>query len=251
MLQKQNRLCRGLRKNAKIERGPPDPKRPLWRSSAPPPRPAPPLGQKPKEIRRRQARGVHERRVAREHIQAKWYRFASRKNAIKQRLEELKALQGQRQRAASERIAQKRNPWPPLFPHSPQNHFELPEIAVYATGAAIIRYKDRTDVMLAFSQGHRGGGRLYQIKCPSAPVDWCRARLKAGRLAPSSSIRAAGTFTGKAGVEAVKRPPLAAKATGAPEMKFFASTGVIGEPLDAAKFDSVLDKLCVRTRTAF
>ena len=49
-------------------------------------------------------------------------------------------------------------------------------------------------------------------------------------------------------VQAVKfAAALAAKATGAPLPEIFlASTGVIGEPLDATKFDGVLDKLAAR-----
>jgi glutamate N-acetyltransferase / amino-acid N-acetyltransferase len=139
-----------------------------------------------------------------------------------------------------------------ISPLAPKSFPELPEIAGvrFATGAAGIRYKDRTDVMLAlFDKGTEAAGVFTKSKCPSAPVDWCRARLKAGKArALVVNSGNANAFTGKAGVEAVKlTAALAAKATGAPGNEIFlASTGVIGEPLDAAKFDSVLDKLCAR-----
>ena len=139
-----------------------------------------------------------------------------------------------------------------ISPLAPKSFPELPEIAGvrFATGAAGIRYKDRTDVMLAlFDKGTEAAGVFTKSKCPSAPVDWCRARLLAGKArALVVNSGNANAFTGKAGVEAVKlTAALAAKATGAPGNEIFlASTGVIGEPLDAAKFDSVLDNLFAR-----
>lgn len=117
----------------------------------------------------------------------------------------------------------------------------------FAAGAAAIRYKDRADVMLAvFDKGTQAAGVFTKSKCPSAPVDWCRARLKAGKArALIVNSGNANAFTGKAGAQAVKlTAALAAKATGARENEIFlASTGVIGEPLDAAKFDGVLEAL--------
>src|SRR6202042_800745 len=83
-------------------------------------------------------------------------------------------------------------------------------------------------------------------KCPSAPVDWCRAKLKSGEArALVVNSGNANAFTGRSGREAVKlTAALAAKATGAPQGEvFLASTGVIGEPLDASKFGGVLDGL--------
>jgi glutamate N-acetyltransferase/amino-acid N-acetyltransferase len=134
---------------------------------------------------------------------------------------------------------------PTLFP-------ALPDIegVRFATGAAGIRDKDRTDVMLAvFDKGTQAAGVFTKSKCPSAPVDWCRARLKGGKArALVVNSGNANAFTGKAGVQAVKlTAALAAKATGVPATEIFlASTGVIGEPLDAAKFDGVLETLAAR-----
>ena len=94
----------------------------------------------------------------------------------------------------------------------------------FAAGAAGIRYKDRTDVMLAlFDKGTQVAGVFTKSKCPSAPVDWCRARLKAGKArALVVNSGNANAFTGKAGVQTVKlTAALAAKATGAPAKRFF------------------------------
>ncbi|MDQ6703362.1 MAG: bifunctional glutamate N-acetyltransferase/amino-acid acetyltransferase ArgJ [Pseudomonadota bacterium] len=137
-------------------------------------------------------------------------------------------------------------------PLAPTSFPYLPEIegVRFATGAAGIRYKDRTDVMLAvFDKGTQAAGVFTKSKCPSAPVDWCRARLKGGKArALVVNSGNANAFTGKAGAQAGKlTAALAAKATGAPAAEvFLASTGVIGEPLDASKFDGVLETLAAR-----
>ncbi len=141
-----------------------------------------------------------------------------------------------------------------LSPLAPQSYPDLPEIAGvrFAAGAAGIRYKDRTDVMLAlFDKGTEAAGVFTTSKCPSAPVDWCRARLPAGKArALVVNSGNANAFTGKAGAEAVKlTAAIAAKATGAPKNEIFlASTGVIGEPLDATKFDPALEKLAAAAK---
>ncbi len=133
----------------------------------------------------------------------------------------------------------------------------IPEIPIvegvrFAVGAAGIRYRDRTDVMLALlDEGTSVAGVFTKSKCPSAPVDWCRARLEGGAarvlLVNSGNANA---FTGKAGKDAVKlSAKLVSKAAGVPEKQvFLASTGVIGEPLDAARFEPVLPKLIAAAR---
>src|SRR5258708_17620718 len=51
-----------------------------------------------------------------------------------------------------------------------------------ATAAAGIRYKDRTDVLLAImDKGTTVAGVFTKSNCPSAPVEWCRAKLQRGR----------------------------------------------------------------------
>jgi glutamate N-acetyltransferase/amino-acid N-acetyltransferase len=139
-----------------------------------------------------------------------------------------------------------------ISPFAPTSFPNLPDIegVRFAAGAADIRDKDRTDVMLAvFDKGTHVAGLFTKSKCPSAAVDWCRARLKGGKAhALVVNSGNANAFTGKAGMQAVKlTAALAAKATGAlPTEVFVASTGVIGEPLDASKFDGVLETLAAR-----
>ncbi len=125
----------------------------------------------------------------------------------------------------------------------------MPEIAGVrlATAAAGIRYKGRTDVLLAvMDKGTTAAGVFTTSKCPSAPVEWCRAGLK-GAQARALVVNSgnANAFTGKNGKASTKLTgAIAAKAVGCkPDDVFLASTGVIGEPLDASKFDGVLGTL--------
>jgi glutamate N-acetyltransferase / amino-acid N-acetyltransferase len=142
-----------------------------------------------------------------------------------------------------------------ISPLAPAHVPEMPAIAGVrlATGAAGIRYKGRTDVLLAvMDKGTSVAGVFTQSKCPSAPVEWCRAKLKHGKSLKGSEARAlvvnsgnANAFTGKTGKQATAlTASIAAKAVGCkPDDIFLASTGVIGEPLDAAKFNGVLGTL--------
>ena len=140
----------------------------------------------------------------------------------------------------------------PVSPLAPKTFAELPALdgVRLAAGAAGIRYKGRTDVLLAvFDEGATVAGVFTTSKCPSAPVDWCRENLSGGRArALVVNSGNANAFTGKAGREATElTAKLAAKAVGADENEIFlASTGVIGEPLDASKFEGVLDKLAAK-----
>ncbi|MDE2578269.1 MAG: bifunctional glutamate N-acetyltransferase/amino-acid acetyltransferase ArgJ [Hyphomicrobiales bacterium] len=142
----------------------------------------------------------------------------------------------------------------PLSPLAPKTYPDMPAIdgVRFASGAAGIRYKGRTDVMLALlDKGATVAGVFTKSKCPSAPVDWCRDRLKGGKArALLVNSGNANAFTGKKGADQVKLAArLAAAATGAKESEIFmASTGVIGEPLDASKFDGVLDGLVAEAR---
>jgi len=136
-----------------------------------------------------------------------------------------------------------------ISPLAPSSFPEMPPIAGVrlATAAAGIRYAGRTDVLLAlFDAGTAVAGVLTRSKCPSAPVDWCRARLKTGAasvLVVNSGN--ANAFTGKSGRVAAKlTAEIAAKAAHCKTGEvFLASTGVIGEPLDATKFAGVIDRL--------
>ena len=141
-----------------------------------------------------------------------------------------------------------------VSPLAPQHVPDMPAIAGVrlATAAAGIRYPGRTDVLLAlFEPGTTAAGVFTRSKCPSAPVEWCRAHLKAGKsraLVVNSGN--ANAFTGKNGRTATKlTAELAAKAAGCKTNEIFlASTGVIGEPLDATKFGGVMDGLVASAR---
>ncbi|MFC7052140.1 bifunctional glutamate N-acetyltransferase/amino-acid acetyltransferase ArgJ [Hansschlegelia quercus] len=136
-----------------------------------------------------------------------------------------------------------------VSPLAPKSIPALPPIAGVrmATAEAGIRYAGRTDVLLAvFEPGTAVAGVFTRSRCPSAPVEWCRERLAGG------SIRAlvvnsgnANAFTGATGRQATKlTAELAARSLGCSESEIFlASTGVIGEPLDASKFGPVMDRL--------
>jgi glutamate N-acetyltransferase / amino-acid N-acetyltransferase len=136
-----------------------------------------------------------------------------------------------------------------LSPFAPQSYPDIPPIegVRFATGMAGIKYKDRTDVMLAlFDKGTKVAGVFTTSKCPSAPVEWCRARLPRGKArALVVNSGNANAFTGKAGAQATRRiAAFAAEAAGLSTSEvFLASTGVIGEPLDASKFSGLFGKL--------
>jgi glutamate N-acetyltransferase/amino-acid N-acetyltransferase len=141
-----------------------------------------------------------------------------------------------------------------ISPLAPTNVPELPAIAGVrlATAQAGIRYAGRTDVLLVlFTAGTSVAGVFTKSKCPSAPVEWCRAHLKPGKAsALVVNSGNANAFTGKSGRAATKlTADIAAKAAGLkPSEIFLASTGVIGEPLDASKFAPVMQGLSERAR---
>jgi glutamate N-acetyltransferase / amino-acid N-acetyltransferase len=140
----------------------------------------------------------------------------------------------------------------PVSPLAPKVQPTMPAIAGvrFATAQAGIRYAGRTDVVLAlFDPGTSVAGVLTTSKCPSAAVDWCRTALKGGKArALVVNSGNANAFTGLKGRQAVERTAsIAAKAAGCrPADVFIASTGVIGEPLDAGKFEGVLDTCATR-----
>ena len=136
-----------------------------------------------------------------------------------------------------------------VSPFAPKKLPEAPEIAGvrFATAEAGIRYKGRSDLLLAvLDPGTIAAGVLTRSKTRSAPVEWCAKALEAGRArALVVNSGNANAFTGKRGREAVEiTAEAAAKAVGCGAGDvFIASTGVIGEPMEAGKFAHLLDKL--------
>jgi glutamate N-acetyltransferase / amino-acid N-acetyltransferase len=139
-----------------------------------------------------------------------------------------------------------------VSPLAPAEFPDLPAIdgVRFATAEAGIKYKNRTDVLLAvFDKGTEVAGVFTRSKCPSAPVDWCKAALKGGKArALLVNSGNANAFTGKRGKETVKlSAAMVAEAVGCtPRQVFLASTGVIGEPLDPGKFKGVVGGMTER-----
>jgi glutamate N-acetyltransferase / amino-acid N-acetyltransferase len=135
---------------------------------------------------------------------------------------------------------------------SPFAPVRLPDVPVIpgvrlAACEAGIRYANRTDLMMAaLDPGTTVAGVLTQSKTCSAPVLWCRSSLGKG-LARGLVVNSgnANAFTGRKGAEATRMTAEAAAAAigCAPDEVYVASTGVIGEPLDAGKFAHLLGGL--------
>ena len=115
-----------------------------------------------------------------------------------------------------------------VSPLAPKIVPALPPVAGvrFATAEAGIKYRGRTDVLLAmFDEGTTVAGVFTTSKCPSAPVDWCRANLAGGRArALVVNSGNANAFTGRRGVHTVTvTADIAAKAVGcAPSEVFLA-----------------------------
>lgn len=139
----------------------------------------------------------------------------------------------------------------PLAPKSWPDMPEIPGVGI-ATAEAGIKYGGRTDLLvMRFDEGTTVAGVFTRSRCPSAPVEWCRSNLAGGKarmLVVNSGN--ANAFTGKRGRETTAMTgEAAAKAAGcAPDEVFLASTGVIGEPLDASRFTHLLGELAGKAR---
>ena len=128
-----------------------------------------------------------------------------------------------------------------ISPFAPKRLPHLPAIdgVRIAVASASIRYPGRVDLLLAlFDPGTSVAGALTRSKTAAAPVDWCRAHLAHG-MARTLVVNSgnANAFTGRHGRETVKRTAeAAARAADCLEADVYvASTGVIGEKLDAEK----------------
>jgi len=136
-----------------------------------------------------------------------------------------------------------------VSPLAPKNVPHLPPVegVRMATAEAGIRYKNRKDVLLVvMDKGTSVAGVFTRSKCASAPVEWCRERLRAGAArALVVNSGNANAFTGRTGRQATTMTAATtARVVGCkPAEVYLASTGVIGEPLDATKFDAVMDGL--------
>lgn len=131
---------------------------------------------------------------------------------------------------------------PKSFPKMPP--LEGVEIGTCAAG---IKYQGRDDLLaVRLAPGTTVAGVFTQSKTAAPSIDWCRSNLVTkgsetaaggtGRLLVVNSGNA-NAFTGKAGMEAVKKCVSAGgKLVNAPQREVYvASTGVIGEALPAYK----------------
>ncbi len=143
----------------------------------------------------------------------------------------------------------------PVSPLAPKAGFPpLPRIegVRYASGAAGVRYKNRTDVMLVeICAGAAIAGVFTRSSTRSAPVLDCERKLAAlpedspygfGIVVNSGNSNA---FTGRAGDETVAAVTAeAGRVLGIPADHIFsASTGVIGEPFAPEKITHILAEL--------
>ncbi len=133
-----------------------------------------------------------------------------------------------------------------VSPLAPKTYPDMPGVpgVRIQTAMAGIKTRGRTDLLLMLLDPDTAvAGVFTKSKCPSAPVDFCKANL------PGGSARAlvvnsgnANAFTGKKGRESTQMTAdAAASAAGcSADEVFLASTGVIGEPLDATRFAPLL-----------
>ena len=141
-----------------------------------------------------------------------------------------------------------------ISPLAPKRFPALPALAGarIAAGACGIRYKGRSDLMVAvLAPRTTVAGVFTRSLTASAPVEWCRRALAGGgarALVVNSGN--ANAFAGRVGAESVRRTTAAAaKIFESPAKQIFvASTGVIGEPLDAGRIVAALPRLRARLK---
>ncbi len=128
-----------------------------------------------------------------------------------------------------------------VSPLAPKTHAALPAIGGVEIGTAEagIKYKGRTDLLVVrMAEGTQVAGVFTTSKTASAPVEWCRSNITDGGMGRMLVVNSGNSnaFTGKLGVATVKATAAAAAQAGHCRQKdvFIASTGVIGQPMDAA-----------------
>ena len=130
-----------------------------------------------------------------------------------------------------------------ISPFAPESFPNLPPLAGFemATAEAGVKYKGRTDLWVLRAQpGTQVAGVFTQNLCPGAPVDWSRKAMMTKTEGPRLVVVNSGTanvFGGQKSRDAVIETAqgVAAQFGCSAETVFLASTGVIGEPLEASK----------------
>lgn len=128
-----------------------------------------------------------------------------------------------------------------VSPLAPKTYPVLPAIGGVEIGTAEagIKYKNRTDLLVVrMAEGTQVAGVFTTSKTASAPVEWCRSNIAEGGMGRMLVVNSGNSnaFTGKLGVATVKATAAAAAQACHCRQKdvFIASTGVIGQPMDAA-----------------
>ena len=147
------------------------------------------------------------------------------------------AKTGTSKKKSGSKVSAAKAPAPTRSPLAPARFPAMAPVAgVRLTGRAVglKKAKGVKDLMVAeMAPGTTAAGVLTRSKCPSAPVDWCRAILPRGKarvLVVNSGN--ANAFTGNAGdLQVAQTAGKAANLFGCRAQDvYIASTGVIGEP---------------------
>ena len=136
-----------------------------------------------------------------------------------------------------------------ISPLAPASFPDLPEISGLRVGTAAtgMKYQNRDDLMLLVAdEGCVFAGTFTTSQTASAPVHLSRAGIKSGSArAVITNAGNANAFTGIRGNEAITayRDVFASALNIAPESLLIASTGVIGEVLEADFILNMKDKI--------
>ena len=130
-----------------------------------------------------------------------------------------------------------------ISPFAPKTFPSLPPLAGFtmATAEAGVKYLGRTDLWLLHAQaGTNVAGVFTKNLCPGAAIDWSKAALTSPTDGPRLVVVNSGTanvFGGQKSRDAVivTAQGIASLFDCPAQSVFLASTGVIGEPLDASK----------------
>ncbi|MCH1483497.1 MAG: bifunctional glutamate N-acetyltransferase/amino-acid acetyltransferase ArgJ [Alphaproteobacteria bacterium] len=142
-----------------------------------------------------------------------------------------------------------------VSPLAPDRFPDIPAIAGLglATAASGLKYTGRDDVLLMqCAEGSSFAAVFTTSDTAAAPVQWSRDVLASGHPPAAILVNAgnANAFTGSAGIATVTASAngMARRLGCAPQAVLLASTGVIGEPLDATVLEATFDALVADVR---
>ena len=142
-----------------------------------------------------------------------------------------------------------------VSPLAPDRFPDMPAIAGLglATAASGLKYTGRDDVLLMqCAEGSSFAAVFTTSDTAAAPGQWSRDVLASGHPPAAILVNAgnANAFTGSAGIATVTASAngMARRLGCAPQAVLLASTGVIGEPLDATVLEATFDALVADVR---